>query len=102
MLHIHAENVHEFSHRSVRVFLDGTEMNCEQISEAKEAEVGGFIVMNIRARDGDPVVDPLTDNIRSVTLYGRVDITLDEEDLSPEKMAACSQLFYRRQFKASA
>lgn len=96
-MHIHSGNVEQFWGRRVRVWLDGTEMNADWIEECNEE--GGYLVMYIPSKDGDPFVDP-KDEIRKVKLLGRVDVTLDGEELSPEKMLECGNLFRVRRASA--
>ena len=97
MTHLHSGNIEEFCDRNIRVWLDGTEMDGWFISEVNEE--AGYLVFAIPGKEGEVFVDPRTDEIREVKLTGRVDITFDGADLSPEAEREIAKLFHRVEVK---
>jgi small nuclear ribonucleoprotein (snRNP)-like protein len=82
-MRIDINNLHEYQGRSVRVWLNGQEMDAGVIYESDEEE--GYLMMAVSDKDGIPLVDPRRDDmLLAARVEGRVNITLDNAELSDE------------------
>jgi hypothetical protein len=82
-MRIDINNLYEYQDRSVRVWLNGHEMDAGVIYESDEEE--GYLMMVVSDKDGIPLTDQRRgDVLLAARVEGRVNITLDNAELSDE------------------